>query len=64
MKISSSSLSPTLLSAQSARRWLGVSAPSVSLLVVPAIAAWTMPGLIGRGVVILAATIFLAGTRR
>ena len=58
------SLSLALLGSQVAHRLPGVSTPSVSLLVVLAIAAWTMTGPISRGVVILAVAIFDLRTRR
>jgi hypothetical protein len=63
MTTTSSSLAPTHLGSQVARRWLGTLAPSMGSLVVLAIAAWTTPNLFGRGVVILGAK-FVSGTRR
>ncbi len=64
MKISLYSPSPARLGSQVAHRLLGVSTPSVSVLDVRATARWTMPGLIGFGVVMLAAAILDPRTRR
>ena len=64
MKISFSSPSLARLGSQVAHRLLGVSTPSVSVLDVRATARWTMPGLIGFGVVMFAAAILDPRKRR
>jgi hypothetical protein len=64
MMTTSSSLVPSHLGSQVARRLLGVLAPSVGLFVVLAITASTMPVLFSRGGVILAAAIVASRTRR
>ena len=64
MTVSSSSHSLARLGSRVARRLLGISAPSVGLLVVLAMAAWTMPGLNCRGVAVLADASFAPRTRR
>jgi hypothetical protein len=64
MTVSSSSLPLALLGSQVAQRLLGVSVPTVSLLIVIAISAWTMPALASRGIVNLALAIFAPRTRR
>jgi hypothetical protein len=64
MTVSSSSLPLALLGFQVAQRLLGVSVPTVSLLIVIAISAWTMPALVSRGIVNLALAIFAPRTRR
>ena len=63
MTSKSSSLAPTHLGSQVARRWLGVLAPSMGLLVVLAIVSWTTLNFFSRGVVILG-PIFVSRTRR
>jgi hypothetical protein len=64
MTVSSSSHSLARLGSRVARGLLGISEPSISLLVVLAMAAWTTRGLISRGVAIRADAIFAPRTRR
>jgi hypothetical protein len=64
MTVSSSSHPLARLGTRVARRLLGISVPFVGLLVVLAMAAWTMPGLNSRGVAIPADAIFAPRTRR
>ena len=60
-----SALAATHLGSQVTRRWRGVLAPSMGLLlVVLAMAAWTTPNFFSRGVVILAPAISVLWRRR
>jgi hypothetical protein len=63
MTTTSFSLAPTHLGSQVARRWLGVLAPSMGLLAILTMAAWTTPNFSSRGVVILG-PVFVSRTRR
>ena len=56
--------SPALLGYEVAHGLLGVSSPSVGVLVIRATALWTMPGLIRRGDIVFPAAILAPWTRR